>query len=260
MSSNKVVSVGDAKSILSQPQVSKIDPVASQMMINSLNNTNILGCTGVGVDDLQTDDITLVSLILDASMSMSAHEAVVRESFDELINALKGSKQAGSMLISSRVFGTKQKILYGFKQVEEIAKNPIGSDYVANGSSTALYDSVFDAMTGIRVYSESLKQSGVRTKGIVIVMSDGEDNNSVKQNASDCKTLSEDFLKTESFVLVYVGFGSQDLLQIASEIGFKDTLISTKDASQIRKTMGVISKSIIRQSQTQIIPTNSFFS
>jgi uncharacterized protein YegL len=140
--------------------------------------------------------------------------------------------------------------------VEDI--QPIGNDYVANGSSTALYDSVFDAMTGIRVYAETLNQSGVRTKCIVVVLSDGEDNDSRKHTAADCKTLSEDFIRSEMFYLAYVGFGSQDLNQIADEIGFPNKLVTTKDASAIRKTMGLISKSIIRASQTQIGAPNSF--
>ena len=117
-------------------------------------------------------------------------------------------------------------------------------------------------MTGIRAYVKNLNDNGIRTKCIVVVFSDGEDNDSHNNKASDVKTLSKDFLKSEMFYLVYIGYkhdDSDNLDAIAAEVGFPNVLTTKATVSEIRKTMNLVSKSIIRTSQSRIGPGNSFF-
>jgi uncharacterized protein YegL len=262
MSSKQINNPDDLKNLFSSAaDDGEISRKASSVMINSLDGTNIMGYIGTDVDELETDDVTVVSLILDASFSMKPHENAVREGYNNLIEALKNSKQAGSMLISARTFASSQKILYGFKKVEEVDK--IGRHYVAEGNSTALYDTLVDGMTGIRAYVKNLNDNGIRTKCIVCVFSDGEDNDSHKFKAKDVAILSEDFLTSEMFYLVYVGYKQEetdDLDAIAQKVGFPNILTTSATESEIRKTMNLVSRSIIRTSQSQIGPGNSFFS
>lgn len=96
----------------------------------------------------------------------------------------------------------------------------------------------------------------------MVVFSDGEDNDSHKNRASDVKTLSEDFIRSEMFYLVYIGYkhdDSDDLDVIAKEVGFPNVLTVGATGHEIRKTMNLVSKSIIRTSQSNIDTTNSFF-
>lgn len=262
MSSKQINGINDVKNLFnSSTDDGDLSSQASMIMINSLDGTNLAGCMGTAVDDLETDDVTIVSTILDGSISMKTFEPVVREAYDKFVKSLQGSKTAGSILLSNRVFSTHQKILHGFKKVEEII--PIDKDYRANGSSTALYDTLLDALTGIKAYSKSLNQNGVRTKCIVCVFSDGFDNDSVKAGARDVKTVSDDLLKSEMFYLVYVGYkqsSSDDLNAIAAAVGFPNVLATDATESEIRRTIDLVSKSIIRTSQTQIGKSNSFFS
>jgi len=66
--------------------------------------------------------------------------------------------------------------------------------------------------------------------------------------------------------LVYVGYQqnqqnqSSDLKKIAAAVGFPNVLTAKATESEIRRTMDLVSKSIIRKSQTQITSTNTFFS
>jgi uncharacterized protein YegL len=259
--SSKQLNPDDIKNLFSNAaDEGEISRNASQVMINSLDGTNIMGCMGAAIDDIETDDVTVVSLVLDASYSMKSHEATVRDAYDNLIGALAASKQAGSIIVSARTFATVQDILYGFVKVAQIAK--IGKKYTAVGNSTALYDALVDAMTGIRAYAKNLNDNGIRTKCIVVVFSDGADNDSVKNKSSDVKVLSEDFIKSEMFYLVYVGYKGgedDDLDAIAKEVGFPNVLTTQATQSEIRKTMNLVSASIIRTSQSQIGPSNSFF-
>ncbi|MBN1410165.1 MAG: VWA domain-containing protein [Spirochaetales bacterium] len=261
MSSNNINSADDIKNLFnSAVNDGEMSREVSEVMINSLNDTNIVGCTGTAIDEIETDDVTVVSLILDASYSMKPHEKTVRQSYDTLIKALNDSKQAGSMLVSTRTFAAAQQILYGFKKVTDIG--PINNDYLAEGGSTALYDAMVEAMTAIRAYTKSLNDSGIRTKCIVCVFSDGDDNDSKKHKAGDVKLLSEDFLKSEMFYLVYVGYKQShedNLDAIAKKVGYPNMLTTQATESEIRKTMNLVSKSIIRTSQSQVGPSNSFF-
>jgi len=260
MSSNPI-GITDIKSLVSNAvSENEVSDAAGQIMISSLNDTNILGCTGVDVDDLTVDNVTLVSIALDASYSMYEHEQTVREAYDELvIKAMKESKQANSMLVSTRVFDETDRILYGFKKVEDVGK--VGSQYTAQGGATLLHDTAIAAMTGIRAYAKNLNDSGVQTKCIVVVMSDGG-NNTGTLSPDPVKKLAEDCIKSEMFYLVYVGFkqhSSDNLEAIGKSMGFPNVLTAAKSPSEMRKAMGLVSQSIIRASQTQVGPSNSFF-
>jgi len=262
MSSQNPVSVNSIKSLFTgAAQSNEMSQDAAAIMVNSLNDTNILGCTGASFDELETDSVTLTSIIIDGSYSMKNNEQTVRESYDELvIKAMADSKQSGSMLVSTRVFSTDQTILYGFKKVADIGK--IGSQYRADGGSTRLYDAVVDAITGIRAYAKTLNDGGVQTKCIIVVMSDGQDNDSQKNSAADAKKLAEDCIASEMFYLTYVGFKtspSDNLDAVAAMIGFPNAYTTGNTPSEIRKAMGLVSQSVIRKSQTQIGPANTFF-
>lgn len=250
--------VDDITALFSSPS---IDPAAAGLMINSLNGTNLTGCLGASLDDIETDDVTLVKVLLDASLSMKQNESVVRTCYDTFISSLKGSKQAGSILVSTVAFSTRTDILHGFKKVEEI--DPIGNGYRANGGSTALYDSLMESVTGAKAYSTDLNTNGVRTKTIVAVFSDGADNDSRKFSAADVNTLVTTLLKKEMFYPVYVGYknySNDDLDAVAQQVGFPNVLTTNATESEIRRTMGMVSMSVIRTSQTTIGgATNSFF-
>lgn len=262
MSSQQITGINDVKGLFnSSTDDGDLSSQASMIMINSLDGTNLAGCMGTSVDDLETDDVTIASIVLDASLSMKSFESTVRDSYDKFIKSLKDSKQHGSILVSTRTFSTYQNILHGFKKVDEIL--PIDRQYRATGGSTALYDALLDALSGIKAYSKSLNQNGVRTKCIVAVFSDGDDNDSRKASSQEVKTVSDDLLKSEMFYLVYVGYlqdPSANLKAVADLVGFPNVLTTNATESEIRKTMDLVSKSIIRTSQTQIGKSNSFFS
>lgn len=262
MSSKNVVNVSAIQGLFSSAASNgEMTEDAANIMINSLNDTNVLGCTGVDINDLSTDDVTLASIILDGSYSMKGNELAVREAFDEFVVAMTKSKQADSILISTRIFSTKESILYGFKKVADVGK--IGSQYVANGDSTRLYDTAVNAITAIRAYAKTLNDGGVRTKCIIAVFTDGRDNDSQNYPKPDAvKKLADDAHKSEMFYLVYVGFKndpSDNLEADAKAIGFPNVLTTTNDAHAVRQAMGLVSQSIIRKSQTSIGPSNTFF-
>jgi len=242
-------------------QNNEVSQDAADVMVGSLNDTNILGCTGVGIDDINTDIVTLISLVIDSSYSMKPNEDAVREAYDELIiKAMRESKQADSMLVSARTFDEKETVLYGFKKVKDIGK--IGSQYMAEGSATMLYEATTNALTAIRAYAKNLNDGGVQTKCIVAVFSDGGNNYGKYMKPDPVKKVAEDCIRSEMFYLTYVGFKqdiNDNLEAIGKSMGFSNVLTTSSNPSEVRRAMGLVSQSAIRKSQTTIGPSNSFF-
>jgi len=234
---------------------------AADIMVSGLNDTNILGCTGVDANDLDTDIVTIACLVIDGSYSMKDNEQVVREAYDELIiKAMKESKQAKDMLVSARIFDETEKVLYGFKKVADIGK--IGSQYMAEGSATMLYEAAVNAMTATRAYAKTLNDSGVLTKCVVAILSDGRNNCGKFMSPDPVKKVAQDCIKSEMFYLVYVGFKADpadNLDAIGKSMGFPNVLTTTNNPHDVRAAMGLVSQSTIRKSQTTVGAPNSFF-
>ena len=119
--------------------------------------------------------------------------------------------------------------------------------YTPNGC-TALHDAVLGAMTGLVTYGEELWRSGVPTRRILFVLSDGEDNVS-KATAQDVAKLARALAAEEAYTLAYAGFGSGDLLAQARALGFDQAIAVGATQSELRRVFRQVSTSVIRVSQ-----------
>jgi len=236
-----------------------LNQTAASVLIDNLNATTIVGCQGSGLEDLPADDVTLVSFVLDMSPSMGPVQQEVIDSFNLMIKAMQESKQEENIIVSAWVFDEKPKLLFGYTPVNSVAALT-HKKYRPGGSGTSIYDAQLNAMTGIVGYGQQLHNNGIRTKNIVIVLSDGEDNCSRKK-PSDVRKVAEALIKQETYILAFVGFGTAaNFSQIAKDSGFPTVLTVGHSAGDIRKIFGQVSKSIIRTSQTSIKNNNTFFS
>ena len=258
MASNN--NIGDYQDLFSQAvDLYGLDNKTANVLIDNLNATTMIGCNGADIEDLTTDDVTLVSFVLDMSPSMGPVQQEVIDSFNQMVKAFKDSKYEDNIIISAWVFDDKPSLLFGYTPVSSV-KDLTYKEYQPGGSGTAIYDSQLNAMTGIVGYGQDLRNNGIRTKNIVIVFSDGEDNSSRKKPAT-VKKLAESLLKQESYILAFVGFGTAaNFTQIANSTGYPTVLTVGHNASDIRRMFGQLSKSIIRSSQSKINANpNSFF-
>jgi len=83
------------------------------------------------------------------------------------------------------------RITCGFKPITNIPKMDFAKKL---GGVTALYDATYEGLKNALDYRENLENSGVETKTLIFVITDGEDNNSknpphvVKQLIEKIKT------------------------------------------------------------------------
>lgn len=262
--------------MISRAQVSKnlisatADGLISQQTQSDmdLDDIAVAGCQGIDVDDVDAEDVTLVCVIIDASGSMWDEAEVLRRAYrEQLLEPLRGAAEADSILLSTLVFSCgaaeNVRVVHGYTPIPQCPELT-EADY-SPGGATPLYDAVSTGLTGLISYGQQLRDNGTRTKSIVVVMSDGQENAS-RISAAKVRNISGDVLREQEFILAYIFYGKQtEGDTYAEEIGFpaRHRLTENLDGSGIRNVFGQVSASVIKTSQAQIsaggISTNAFF-
>jgi hypothetical protein len=198
---------------------------------------------------------------------MMPHAETVKEAYKKVfLDSLRKSKNADSILVSVSAFSTRYPnnvhLIHGFMPVTQCAD--LGNAYDPN-DQTPLNDAVFQGITGLVAYGQTLRDNGTRTKSIVVVLSDGFENASTISKTK-VRNLATDVLRAHEFVLAYVFFGDEkDGDKMAGEIGFPahHRLTASLDGSGIRRVFGAVSASVISTSQASItsgsLSGNAFF-
>lgn len=229
------------------------------ILVENLNTLTTLGAQGVSPDDLPEDRVTLFVPIMDHTGSR-AHEAdLMRSEYNKMIEALKSSSASDTILVSSWLFDVKSTLLHGFVHLEDAILLDTSNYEPMN--MTALYDTVLDVLTSTTAYSKTLLDQGYRVKVVVVILTDGEDNMS-RTPTNDIRRVVEDLLQQEIYVLAMVAFGTGFAYEAADLMGIPQENVIENGGSErdIRHAFHLVSSSVIRQSQTQIGGSTSFFS
>jgi len=248
----------DLQSLFKDTSQAGMSRQSVDLLIQNLDGQAGLGCIGAQVDDLNTDDVTLLSVIIDESSSMGSVRDDVIDSFNQMARALNDSKAADSIIMSAWAFNDNARLMFGYTPIDQV-KDLTRKEYSPSGA-TALYDAVLDGFTGIVGYGQDLRNNGIRTRSIVVVISDGGDNVSQK-TSSAVRTVAQDLIKQEFYTLAFVGLGDAPLFnQIAQDMGFPNVLTTQNTPGEIRRTLNLISNSVIRTSTAQVAAnSNTFF-
>lgn len=247
----------DLQSLFQNNPQSSLSRQSIDLLVQNLNGPAGLGCVGAQADDLNTDDVTLLSVIIDQSGSMQSVRNDVIDAFNQMTRALYDSKARDSILMSCWTFADKPDLLFSYTPIDSVT-DLTAAQYSPNGA-TALYDAVLDGFTGIVGYGQNLRNSGIRTRCIVVVVSDGADNMS-GHTAASVRTVALDLLKQEIYTLAFVGFGDAPLFnQIAQSMGFPAVLTAGNTPGEIRRALNMVSGSVIRTSQAKVASNNNNF-
>jgi len=258
------------QSALSQGQISV---GAMQSIKEGLDDIAMAGCRGMDIEELDSEEATLVSVVIDASWSMLSHADDVIKSYNEqFLSPLKKSKNAKDILVEVWIFsgkGSPQEYCHlhqGWTPIPD-CQELTTADYNPDGG-TPLFACVHKAQTGMLTYGQTVRDNGTRTKCIMVVLSDGEENLSqdLKVSGPMVRSISSSMLKQEVYVLSYIFFGNRsDGDKHATEIGFpiQHRLTASLTDSEIRRVFKQVSTSVISTSQTQVssqsLSANAFF-
>ncbi len=234
-----------------------ISPASSQVMTGHMGKVVIAGAAGRALEDITASDVTLVTVLIDASGSIADRgvEQAVRDGQNHLVDAFAKSKQKEALLLALWTFDHSMDVLHSYVPVDDAVRLD-AKNYRGKGG-TALYDTYCDALAANVAYAQRLRDGGTPCKSVVVVITDGEDTGS-RRKAGDCARLSKELLASEMFILAFVGVGDDaNFTQVAAAMGIPaGCILVQKDAtpSALRRVFTLVSQSAIRASQGQVAP------
>lgn len=151
-----------------------------------------------------------VAIILDSSSSMDSIREEIVAAFDEQVRELK--KSSAEVSVSLVEFGTKVKEPHMWEvDVADVGRL---TGYKPDGM-TALYDAMGKTISRMSlVPGVNDELCGV----LVVVISDGQENNSKEYTARFLKQRIRELEKTERWTFTYIG-ANQDLLGVSESLG-----------------------------------------
>lgn len=215
------------------------------------------GFSATRLDDLGATEYTLVTIVCDASPSVSPFVRDMERALAEIVKACKFSPRADNLMIRLVTFATDMHETHGFKLLEQC--NP--GDYkniLRTSGGTALYDAAENAISAVTTYGRQLSDADFATNGIVFVITDGEDNASKLsiRSVRDALAGATQSESLESLISILIGVNVQDaqigayLQDFKNEAGFTQYVeLDKADAKALAKLADFVSRSISAQSK-----------
>lgn len=206
---------------------------------------------GVSVDDVPASEVVLVTMLIDDSGSIrfASNSEAVRDGHNAVLEALTGSKQGHSVIVHTRYLNGQ--VLYPYTPIDA-AVRMTAANYNPNGG-TPLYDQSVVLLGTVIAKTREFEANGVPVRTVTCLVTDGNDEHSVRATAATVRTLVGDMLKSERHIIAGMGVedGHTDFRAVFREMGLEDSWIMTpgNSPSEIRRAFAVFSQSAVRASQ-----------
>lgn len=254
MNSKNSINSMTPEELLKQAELSgNLSPEA----LSAINNITDMGAElqnamGISIDNVDASEVVLIGMLIDdsGSIRMSGNTETVRKGYNLVIDSVKQSKQGKGVLALTRYLnGT---MLYPWIPIDQAVMMD-AHNYNPNGG-TPLYDESVIFLGTLAVKAEEFESlSGTPVRSITLIVTDGADVHSQKQNTKSVKAVVDSLLKTENHIVAAMGIddGSTDFRRVFSEMGIPDEWILTpgNTESEIRKAFQLFSQSAVRASQ-----------
>ena len=218
----------------------------NNIVVDGLDETY---AANLDVDDVVSPSVLLVDFVIDRTGSMSTYERVMQDCLTHYKQAIVNSKQADEMLVSKTLFNSV------IETGGYVAPDDFNTDYSTWGV-TRLYDAIIDRRQRLLDYMGQLKDNGTNARAVMVILSDGFDNDS-QYRASDARQAIQDLISKEVTV-AFIAFG-QDAFGIADKLGVKPENVKevSNDESELRRVIDLVSKSAISASKKASTGANS---
>lgn len=210
--------------------------------------------SAVKPETLGSTEFTLVTIINDVSASVGGYRDDMEASLKEIVDACNKSPRRDSLLLRHVQFNSGVSESHGFKSLENISTDDYDGFLNISGM-TALYDAAADGILSMADYAQKLAEKRFEINGIVVIITDGEDNQSVLQASDVAKAIEKAKQQEtlESLVVILIGInmhGSNTLSTFKDEAQI-DQYVEQADASAatLAKMASFVSRSISSQSQ-----------
>ena len=204
---------------------------------------------GIPADQVRSSEVVLINILVDDSGSMSEDQKdmALKDGYNLLLEALKGSKQQDNIEIYVRYLnGT---LLCPYTPLDNAPVMDAGN-YSATGG-TPLYDETAKLLATVIAKKQEFQDNGIQVRTITLIMTDGKDLHSRTNNERDINNIVSDMLRSEDHIVAAMGFGN-GFRSVFTDMGIQNQWIleESATASEIRKAFNVFSQSAIRASQS----------
>lgn len=214
---------------------------------------------GVAVDDVESSEVVLVTMMPDDSGSIrfAGNAGVVRDGHNLVIDALEECKQRDDIFVHNRFLNGK--VLYPYAPVSSAVRMD-RSNYDPN-EGTPLYDQTVVLLGTVLAKAQEFALSGVPVRTVTLLITDGADVHSTRATARHVASLVEDMLMAETHIVAAMGIddGETDFRSTFREMGIPDAWILTpkNSAAEIRRAFQVFSQSAVKASQAATFSTTA---
>ncbi|HYD93129.1 MAG TPA: hypothetical protein VEB18_01575 [Candidatus Paceibacterota bacterium] len=206
---------------------------------------------GITPDDITASEVNNVFMLLDDSSSIehAGNTQHVRDGHNLIVDSLLKTKQADAIIMCGRALNRGQ--IYPCVRLPDVPRLD-ASNYNPSGG-TPLYDESTIILGMAAAKHQQFADNGVPCRTIVPIITDGADVGSRKQRPDHVRTIVQDLLRTEQFIVIGVGIddGVTNFRSVFQSMGIDDRWILTpgNSPSEIRKAFAMVSQSVSRASQ-----------
>lgn len=213
------------------------------------------------ISDLGATEYTLATIVVDWSGSTEGFRAEMEKCLKSVIQACKYSPRSDNLMVRLVIFAHGIKEIHGFKLLancNEADYDGILQQAHGIGATTALYDATVNGVEASSVYGASLIKQDFSANAIVVIITDGMNNEGVFTAKTVRTKLNESVTSEtlESMVTVLVGVNITDpsvtsaLKNFQTDAGLTQYVdAGNADAKTLAKLAQFVSKSISSQSQ-----------
>jgi len=226
------------------------------------------------IKQLGAAEYTLASIVVDASSSVEPFGVQLEQALKTVFKACDKSPRKDNLMLRLTQFSSRLTELHGFKLLGSIVEKDY-DNVLQLGGSTALFESVDEAIQATATYGKQLTAQDFLCNAIIVVVTDGENNCGAIMDATQIKKSLQAARKSEnleSILLILVGVTNDDVslntyLQTVKDDGGFDQYVSIGKATpgRIAKLAEFISQSISSTStalsngtQSTPLPTSQF--
>lgn len=213
------------------------------------------GFSAVRPETLGAPEYTLVTLVLDKTGSVASFANELLKVKQAVVEACRKSARSDYLLLRLVEFNSRVDEVHGFVPLQNL--DPAQYTAPACSGMTALADASFSAVSATNAYAKTLGEQDYLTNAIVVIATDGADNDS-RMRAADVKAevqkgISGEVLESLRTVLVGINAAQcqAELQAFQAEAGI-DQYVDVADASpqKLARLADFVSRSISAQSQS----------
>lgn len=140
------------------------------------------GFSAQEVEELDSE-YTVVDIAIDNSGSIAGLADAINKCLGMVITDLGKSPRADNLMVRLINFGGKVMEVHGYKLLRNCAPDDYKDAVTGDGGLTALNDAAVNAIESSNAYCKTLQDQDCEVNAILVVISDGLDNNSTNKTA-----------------------------------------------------------------------------